>query len=181
MSAMAAPRGEVTMPMRQGPFPLGREQSLGGQLLFELLEGQLQRAEALGFEQFHQQLVFAARLVDVDAAARQHCQAILRAELPVAVRRAERHALEHGIPLFEGEIVVAAGGQFESRDFARHPDFGELVVERRADGGIQFADGEDAALRDELELEGELLQATMVARRRFAKTIQPRMNTDEHG
>ena len=80
---------------RQRPLALGREQALGGQLFLELLEGQLQRAQTLGFEQFHQQLVFAARFVDIDAAARQHRQPILRPEFPVAVRGAEGHALQH--------------------------------------------------------------------------------------
>ena len=75
---------------RQRPFALRGEQPLGGQLLLELLEGQLQRAQALRLQRLHQQLVFAARLVDVDAAARQHRQPVLRLELPVAVRRSGR-------------------------------------------------------------------------------------------
>ena len=129
---MAAPRGEVTMPMRRGKRGSGRlrsarEQALGGQLLLELLEGQLQRAEALRLEHFHQQLVFAARLVDVDAAARQHRQAILRAEFPVAVRGAEGHALHLRVALLEGEVVMAAGGQLEPGDLARDPDVAEFA------------------------------------------------------
>jgi hypothetical protein len=101
MSAMAAPRGDVTMPMRRGIAAAGAcapgEESFGRQFLLELLEGQLQRAQTLRFEQFHQQLVFAARFVDVDAAARQHRQAILRTKFPIAVRRAEGHALQWSI------------------------------------------------------------------------------------
>ena len=79
------------MPMRRGKRGRGRlrsasEQSFGGQFLLELLEGQLQGAEPLGFQRFHQQLVFAARLIDVDASARQHRESILRAKFPIAVR-----------------------------------------------------------------------------------------------
>ena len=138
MSAMAAPRGEVTMPMRRGKRGSGRlrsarEQAFGGQLLLELLEGQLQRAQSLRFQHLHLQLVFAARLVDIDAAARQHRQAVLRLELPVAVRGAERHALHLRVALLEGEVVMAAGGQLEPGDLARNPDIVELA--RRASRG----------------------------------------------
>jgi hypothetical protein len=62
---------------RQPALALRREQSLGGELLLELLEGQLQRAHALRLERLHLQLVFAADLIDIDAAARQHRQAVL--------------------------------------------------------------------------------------------------------
>ena len=132
---MAAPlrRGDdsdAARKARQRPFALGAEQPLGGQLLLELLEGQLQRAQALRLEQFHQQLVFAARFVNVDAAARQHRQAVLRLELPVAVRGAEGHALHLRVALLEGEIVVAAGGQLQPGDLARNPDVRKLRVEQ---------------------------------------------------
>lgn len=148
----------------QRPFPLGGEQPLGGQFLLELLECQLERAQTLRFEQFHYQLVFATLFVDIDAPARQHGQSIPRAEFPIAMRRTEGHALHRGIVFFEGEIVVAARGRLESRNFSRDPNFSELLVEQRADRSVQFADREDAALRDEVELECELLQGIMVAR-----------------
>ena len=166
---MAAPRGEVTMPMRRGKrgsgrFRSGANRPFGGQLLLELLEGQLQRAQALRLERLHQQLVFAAGLVDVDAAARQHGQAVARLEFPVAVRGAEGHALHLRVALLEGEVVMAAGGQLQAGDFARHPDILEFGIEGRADGGVQLADGENAALRREVEFQGELLHETIVWR-----------------
>ena len=82
---------------RQGALALRREESLGGQFLLELLEGQLQRAESLRLEQFDQQLVFAARFVDVDAAARQHRQAVLRLEFPDSGGRSGRPRTSPGI------------------------------------------------------------------------------------
>ena len=78
---------------RQRPLALSGEQPFGRELLLELLESELQRAEALRLDQFHQQLILAARFVNVDAPAREHGQPILRLELPVAVRRAEGGAL----------------------------------------------------------------------------------------
>jgi len=62
-SAMAAPRGEVTIPIRRGSAAADAcargEQALGGQLPLELLERQLQRAHALRLERLHLQLVIA--------------------------------------------------------------------------------------------------------------------------
>ena len=54
---------------------------------------------------------------------------------------------------------MAAGGQFEAGDFAGDPDFLKLGVEHPANGGVQFADAEDAALRRQFEFERELLHA----------------------
>ena len=147
---------------RQGPLARGGEQALGGQLLLELLEGQLQRAEALRFERFHHKLVFAARFVDVDAAARQHRQPVARLELPVAVRGAEGHAAQLRVAILEGEIVVAAGGQFDPGDLAGNPDIPELRVERRADGSRELADGINPPPRLQLEFERELLHPCIV-------------------
>jgi hypothetical protein len=110
---------------RQRTLALGREEALGGQLLLELLEGQLQRAQSLRLQQFHQQLVFAAGFVDIDAAARQHRQPVLRLEFPEAVGGAEGHALHLRIAFLQGEVVVAARGQLEAGDLAGHRNIGE--------------------------------------------------------
>ena len=119
---------------RQRAFALGREQALGGQLPLELLESQLQRAHALRLERLHQQLIFAAGFVDIDAAARQHRQAVLGFEFPIAVRGAEGHALHLRFALFEGEVVVAARGQLQAGDLTRDPHVPEFRIQRRADG-----------------------------------------------
>ena len=177
MSAMAAPRGEVTMPMRRGKRGSGRLRSAANSpsaasFFLSCSKASCSAPRPCGSSSLHQQLVFAARFVDVDAAARQHRQAVLRLEFPVAVRRAEGHAFHLRIALLEGEVVVAAGGELEARDFARDPDVAELLVEHRADGGVQFADGEDAALRREIEFERELLhRAYGIARMLFLTVI----------
>src|SRR4051794_28430345 len=102
MSAMAAPRGEVTMPMRRGKggdraLAFGGEETFGGQFLLELFKGELQRAEPLGLDEIDDQLVFAARLVDVDAAARHHRETVLRLALPEAMGGAEGDRLDLGL------------------------------------------------------------------------------------
>ena len=85
---------------REGTLALRREQSLGGQLLLQLLERQLQRAVALRLQRFHQELVFAASFVDVDAPARQHRHAVLRLEFQIARGHAEADAAELRVSSF---------------------------------------------------------------------------------
>ena len=121
------------MPMRRGiarqrTLAPGLEEAFFGQLLLELFEGQLQRAVAQRLQHFDDELVFAARLEDVDAPARQHGQAILRLEFPIAVRGAEGHGAHLRLALLQGEVIVAAGGQLDAGDFARDPDVGELSL-----------------------------------------------------
>ena len=112
--------------------------------------------------------------VDVDPSTRNHRHPIMRPEFPIAMRRPERYALHRRVALFQCEVVVSAGRQLQPRDFARDPNVAELLVEHGADGGVQLADREYAALREEIEFECELLQAIMVARVSFS----PRRHRD---
>jgi len=124
----------------------------------------LQRPHALRLERLHLQLVFAAGFVYIDAAARQHRQAVLGLEFPVAVGGAERHAFHLRFRFLEGEIVVAARGQLQAGDLTGNPDIPEFGIQRRADGRIQLADGIDAPRRRQFEFEGELVHRAMVTR-----------------
>ena len=60
------------------------EQSFGGQPLLQLIEGELQRAEAFRLEVLADDLVLALRVVDADAAARDDAQSVLRLETQAA-------------------------------------------------------------------------------------------------
>ncbi len=85
MSRIAAPVGDVTMPItrgyaRQRPLAGSVEEPLRLEPPLELLEGELERADALGLEQLHDQLVLPARGVDVEAAEGQHLHAVLGLE-----------------------------------------------------------------------------------------------------
>ena len=98
---MAAPVGEVTMPMMRGNGGSGRlragvEEALGLEPPLELLEGELERAQALGLEQLDHQLVLPARGVHVEAAEGQHLHAVLGLEAHAAAAPAEEHAAELG-------------------------------------------------------------------------------------
>ena len=46
---------------------------------------------------------------------------------------------------------MAAGGELDAGDFAGDPDVLEIVIEERADGGVDFGDGEDLAFGEEGE------------------------------
>src|SRR5262249_40928068 len=124
----------------------GVEQAFGGELLLELLEGELERAVAVELERFDLQLVFAARFVDVDAAARQHRGAVLRLELQEPGGRPEADAAELGFGVLQCEVVVAAGGELDAGDLTRDPDIEKLLVEDSADGGVKLRDRKDIAL-----------------------------------
>src|SRR5439155_23400722 len=150
----AALRGDDADPRRkprQRTLPRLLEQPLGGQLLLELLEGELQRAVPLQLQRLHLQLILAARFIHVDAAARQHRRAILRFELEVARGGAEADAAQLRFGVLQREIVVPAGSQLRAGDLTRHPDIGELAVQQAANEEIQFRYREDAPLRAELQ------------------------------
>src|SRR5438445_9549709 len=78
---------------------------------------------------FHQELVFPAGFVDIDPAARQYSQPVLRLDFPVAVGRTEGHCLHLRFLVFQREVVVAACRQFETRDLTGHRNIGELPVQ----------------------------------------------------
>ncbi len=160
-------RDDADLARKAGQWALALlgEEALRRELLLKLLEGHLERAEPLRLQQFHEQLIFAASLIDIDAAARQYGEPIVRAEFPITMRGAEGHAFHGGFPLFQGEVIMAARRQLQAGDLARDPDLAELLVEHGTDRGVEFADGKDAALREKIEVECELLQAIMVARR----------------
>ena len=60
------------------------EQPFACEPLLELIERELQRAEALGLEVLADDLILALRVVDADAAARDDAQSVLRLEAQIA-------------------------------------------------------------------------------------------------
>src|ERR1039457_5086215 len=87
-------------------------------------------------------------------------EADLRLAFPIAVRGAEVHGAHLRLSFLQSEVVVAAGGQFDAGYFAGDPDVGKFILQRRADGGVQLADGVDAAGGGEVE--GELVHYLML-------------------
>ena len=146
---MAAPVGDVTMPMRCGMAGRGSLRSSSNspswkQPLLQLLEGDLQRADALWIDRFGDQLVVAARLVDAQAPARDHLHARLRRErqLPHGRPKHDRAQLAFGV--FEREVGVAALHQAQVGDLALDPHQGVGILQKLLDFLGDLADREDA-------------------------------------
>ena len=69
---------------RQRPLARKIEEALGLELLLQLLERQLQRAETLRLKVVAEQLILALRLVDGQPPARHHAQSVFGLELQIA-------------------------------------------------------------------------------------------------
>ena len=96
---MAAPVGDVTRPMRCGiarqrPFPFRREQPFRLELLLELLERDLQRADALQLHLRDAQLVLPARLIDRHVALQRDLPPVLQQRAVHLRLAAEQHAAQ---------------------------------------------------------------------------------------
>ena len=93
---MTAPVGEVTTPMTwgrtgRGFLRAGSKQALRRQLLFQLLESELQSPHARRLQELHIELILPAGFVHAQAPASNHRQSVLRLEFQVARLVAEAH------------------------------------------------------------------------------------------
>ena len=77
---------------RQRPLARVVEQAFGLEPLLELLEGELQRAEPMRLHVLADELIFALRFIDADAAARDHLRPSSGLNSQVAQRGPEHHA-----------------------------------------------------------------------------------------
>src|ERR1700694_5124247 len=93
----------------------------------------------------HQELIFAAHLINVDMAARQHGDSILRLEFQISKGSAETGTLQLRVLILRREIAVAARCHAASRDFSSHPDIVELVAEQAANSCVELRDREGLA------------------------------------
>ena len=126
-------------------FAGGIEEAARFEALFELLEGDLQRAGADGLEEFGNQLHLAALLVDGNLAAEQDVQAISGAEAQERRLFAEEHHGKLGVAVFEREVDVAGGRGAEVGDFAFDPEVAVLALDVETHFADEVADFPDAA------------------------------------
>ena len=138
------------MPMVAGSGGSGRlrsggEESLGLEARFQLLEAQVQLADARLFDGVHVELVVAALLVEAHAAMREDGHAVAHRR-DAARRAAEEHAAQGGELVFQREVAVARGGLRVVGDFATDPDILEVVVlfQEVFDVAGDLTDGDDA-------------------------------------
>ncbi len=90
----------------------------------------MERADALRFESFDDELIFAARFIHFEIAAGEDLHAVLRFEFYETGVAFEEGALELALGVFKREVEVAAGGRAAVGDFAFDPDGAEFVFER---------------------------------------------------
>src|SRR2546428_6138391 len=92
---------------RQRFFARGFEEAFGFEALFQLLEGELQRALPHQLDFLDVNLIFAALFVDADTAADGDLQAVLGAELDAALLLLEVNAANLRAVVLQSEIDVA--------------------------------------------------------------------------
>ncbi len=159
MSRTAAPLGEVIeadalREHRKRLFARGIEEALGVQALFQLIEGQLQRAEADRLNVLDIKLIFAAGFVDADGAAHGDVQAILGAEFQAGQLGAETDAANLGARILEREIEMAGLGGVGVGHFALDEDVGKLAGQKIADAHGEIAHRPDGAAGHQRKLKG---------------------------
>lgn len=144
----AGGRGDEADAARVGwerALALGGEKALGVELLLELFEGGLQRAESLQFHGGDAELILPARFVDGEVAAQDDFAAVLQQITRIAGFGAEEDAVQLRVGVLEREIDVAGALGAEVGDFAGDPDVADLGFEQAANLAREFGDGENAA------------------------------------
>jgi len=140
----------------------GFEEAVGEEFLFEVFEGELECAVALGFDGFDDELVFAAEFVDVDTAADEDLDAVFGFEFQAPVRELPADTLDLGGFVLQCEVVVSASGQLRAGDLARNPDVGKLSGEHIPHLTRQLADRVAAAFSSS-PIERDLFHPSSVA------------------
>ena len=108
----------------QRTFAVGVEEAFGEEAGFELFEGELERAGAARLHGFGDELKLAAALVDGDAAAHQHGEAIGRTKAEERGLTTEEDNGKLGFAVLEGEVDVAGGCGAAVRDLSLDPEIG---------------------------------------------------------
>ena len=133
----------------------GSNRPFSGQLGLQLLEGNLQRARALGLKVLGLELHVAALVVNRHPPAGDDLQAVLRAEAQQPRLRAPHHHPQLRRAVLQGEVQVPGFGRTVVRDLAFDVDVGESAFHLRAHGRYQLAHRINLALR-RLESQPEL-------------------------
>ena len=132
---------------RQRPLARRVEEPLVLQPFLQLIERELQRAEAVRLEVLAHELVLALRLVHRDLAARDDSKTVFRLELQISERGAEDDRADLRSTVLQREIQVsgriphAAAGQL-----AFDPDLVELLLDQVAEADRKVGDRENPTI-----------------------------------
>ncbi len=147
----AGDQADAAREARQRALAARVEPAADRELLLELAEGQLQRADALGLHFLDEQLVLAAGGVDAEPAAGDDFQAVAQVELHAQGEAAVEGDLERRFLVLEGEVNVAGRRAGQVGDLALDPDVGVSVLQESLDRAGQLSDREhlDAGGREQ--------------------------------
>ena len=120
------------------------EQTFRFQFLFQLLEGQLQGPQSLGFHDFHDELVFTSGFVHTDATLTEHLKARFGHKTHVAVLRTEKNRPDLTLLVLQGKVVMTGSRNTEIGDLPFHPDKAIVGFEESFDPGIELTDCKNA-------------------------------------
>ena len=140
----ACDHGDLPDERGQGAFAGGIEKPFAGQFFAELAEGEFQRAHATGLDLFDDQLITAARGVDLEAAFADDFQAVVHIEAERAATGAPHGRFELRPVVLKREVAMARLRTGEVRYFACDPDAGEGGFDQVFDLGGQLPDRERA-------------------------------------
>src|SRR5439155_26446274 len=118
---------------RQRLFARGIEEAFLLKALFQLLESALQRSLSHQINFLDVNLIFAALLVDADAAANGDLQPVFGTEFDAALLLLEVNAANLRALIFQCEVDVARLRLAAIRDFALDRNIGEVFSEQVAD------------------------------------------------
>ena len=152
-SRMAAPLGLVTNAIRRGKrgsglFRRASNKPSAASLAWQLPKGQLQGPQSLRLQLTNDELIAAARRIDVQLAPADHLLAVFEVESQEAGRGLPDYGSNLGCLILEREIRMAGTGGAEIRDFPRYPHRGKRLFERisNAAGELRNRENFGAAL-----------------------------------
>src|SRR5262249_23023621 len=128
------------------------EKSFGFEFCFELLEGNLQRTRAFGFQVLGRKLQFAAIFVNSNPPTQHDLHAVFRAKTQQACLRAEHDVADLRDTVLQREVNMYRIVRPKIRNFALHPNITVLAFEMGTGGRNQVPYRPDAAVG---RLEGE--------------------------
>src|SRR5207247_1588940 len=123
---------------REQPLAPLVEEAFRLELPLELLESELERAEALGLHHLDDQLVLTPRGVDVEAAEDQHLLAVLEVEAHPPAAAAEEDGRELRALVLEREVRVAGAWRAQVRDLPLDPHGRKRLLERHLQAQSQL-------------------------------------------
>jgi hypothetical protein len=151
----------------QWTFSRGIKEPFSKQASLELFKRKLKRPGAARLHRLGDQLKLAAALVDGDASAYQHGEAIGGPEAQQASLPAKEDDGQLSVAVFESEVDMAGGRRTAVGDLALNPKVGVVSLDVLTDVGDQRANAPNAALECDRRTQGWLKLGLFGGERRF--------------